>query len=229
MAVSNTADMFSQLFSTFTTLAIIIGVVVLGLMAYLTVRFRAKDSSPEPEDAPQLGRVPIARGHLKPTIISVSLSAIVLGVLIFGTLAVTNQITTVPAECLQPPTLPPSPCLTIRVTAYRFGWNFTYPNQQTLVGNLTIPTGRIVVLEIVSRPERPGLSPVFHSFGIEGFRIKKDAIPGLVNKIWFVANEETTDSIRCFELCGVGHAFMTAKLHSISQSGFQGFCSTSGC
>jgi len=220
MAVSNTADLFNQLFNTFTTLAIIVGVVVLGLMAFLVVRFRAKASSPEPEDTPTLGRIPQARGHLKTVIVSLTLSSIVLGVLIFGTLSATNQITTIPAECAQTP----SPCLTIRVTASRFQWDFSYPNGQMVRGNLTIPTGKIVVLEIVS-------TDVFHTFGIEGFKIKKDAIPGLINKIWFVSNEEGLDlnSIRCFELCGVGHAGMTADLTSVGQGQFQGFCSGSGC
>jgi len=216
MAVSNTADLFNQLFNTFTTLAIIVGVVVLGLMGYLVVRFRAKASSPEPEDTPQLGRIPQARGHLKTVIVSLILSSIVLGVLIFGTLSATNQITTIPAECAQVP----SPCVTIRVTASRFKWDFTYPNGNTS-DVLIIPTGRIVVLEIVS-------TDVFHTFGIEGFRIKKDAIPGLTNRIWFVANEQTPDMIRCFELCGVGHAVMTARLSAVSQGTFQGTCS-SGC
>lgn len=220
MAVSNTADLFNQLFNTFTTLAIIVGVVVLGLMGYLVIRFRAKASSPEPEDAPQLGRLPKERGHMKSVIVSVTLSSIVLGVLIFGTLAVTNQITTIPAECSLPE--PENDCVTIRVTAFRFGWDFTYPDGKTLTGNLTVPTGRIVVLEITSKD-------VFHSFGIEGFRIKKDAIPGFHTKIWFEANEQTSDMIRCFELCGVGHAGMTADLTSVGQGQFQEFCSGSGC
>ena len=219
MVTSNTTELFYQLFNTFTVLAIIVGVVVLGLMAYLVARFRARASSPEPEDAPRLGRIPQARGHLKTVVISLTLSSIVLGVLIFGTLNVTDQITNLPPECRQTP----NPCLTIRVTAYRFAWNFTYPNGQTLIGNLTIPAGRIVVLEIVS-------NDVFHSFGIEGFRIKKDAIPGRTNMLWFRANEQGLDVIRCFELCGVGHTGMTAGLSSISAGNFQGFCSSSsGC
>ncbi len=227
MVLSNTADLFYQLFNTFTTLAVIVGVVVLGLMAYLLVRFRAKDSSSEPEDSPRLGRIPQERGHLKNIVVSVTLSSIVVIVLIAGSLSVTDQITNIPAECTQTPGL----CLTIRVTAYRFGWNFTYPDQQTLVGNLTIPTDRTVILEIVSRAERPGLTPVFHSFGIESFKIKKDAIPGITNKIWFKASEQGVelDGIRCFELCGTGHAAMKATLSSVSPGNFQGFCSSSGC
>ncbi len=223
MAVSNTADLFYQLFNTFTTLAIVVAVVVFSLMTYLIIRFRARDSQPEPDDAPTLGKIPQARGHLRTAIISIGLSSIVLGVLIFGTFSVTDQITTIPSQCALDKGNP-GQCLYIHVKAYRFAWNFTYPNGVTQVGNLTIPTGRIVILEITS-------SDVFHSFGIDAFRLKKDAIPGRTNRIWFVANEQRLqlDAIRCFELCGSQHAFMTAHLDSVQPGSFSGFCSSTGC
>ena len=219
MAVSNTADLFSQLFGTFTTLAILVGVVVFSLMTYLVIRFRARGSEPDPEDAPSLGRIPEARGHLRTAIISVGLSSIILGVLIFGTLSVTNTINTIPSQCTSPP---PGLCLYIRVTGYRFAWDVSYPNGQTLSDNLTIPIGRIVVVEISSKD-------VFHSFGIDAFRTKRDAIPGLTNRIWFIANELGIHTFRCFELCGSGHAFMTGKVSVVSPGNFQGFCSVQGC
>jgi cytochrome c oxidase subunit 2 len=218
MAVSNTADLFYQLFNTFTTLATIVAVVVFGLMTYFVIKYRARGSRPEPEDAPTLGKIPQARGHRRTAIISVGLSSIILSVLIFGTFSVTDQITSIPPEC----TPRPGQCLYVQVAGYRFAWNFTYPNGVTQVGNLTIPTGRIVVLEITSKD-------VFHSFGIGDFRIKKDAIPGLNNKIWFIANEQGIHSIRCFELCGSLHAFMTAKVTSVGPGSFSGFCSSTGC
>ena len=55
VAVSNTAELFFSLFNMFTILAILVGTFVLGLMAYLVLRFRETASSPEPEDAPRLG------------------------------------------------------------------------------------------------------------------------------------------------------------------------------
>lgn len=219
MAVSNTAELFSQLFGTFTTLAILVGVVVFGLMTYLVIRFRAKGFEADPEDAPRLGRIPEARGHLRTAIISIGLSSIILGVLILGTLSVTNTINTIPSQCTSPP---PGPCLYIRVMAYRFAWNVTYPNGESLTNNITIPTGRIVVVEISSKD-------VFHSFGIDEFRIKRDAIPGLTNRIWFVANDVGFYPFRCFELCGSLHAFMTGKVSVVSPGAFQGFCSGQGC
>ncbi len=215
VAPSNTADLFSQLFNTFTTLAVLVAVVVFALMAYLIIRYRAKGAEPDPDDAPRLGKVPEARGHLRTAIISVGLSSIILGVLIFGTLSVTNQINTIPSQCNPPP----RQCFYVRVSGFRFGWSFTYPNG-AVGGNLTIPTGKIVVLEITSKD-------VFHSFGIDDYRTKKDAIPGLLtNKVWFIANDPGgIHTARCFELCGSQHAFMTAKVFPVNPSG----CSSYGC
>ena len=212
--------MFAQLFNTFTTLAFIVGAVVIGLMTYLVIRYRAKTNDPDPEDAPRLGKMPEPRGHLRTAVISVGLSSIILVVLIVGTLAVTNTINTIPAECLPPP----GDCVYIHVTGYRFGWNFTYANGMTLVRNLTVPVGRVIVLEITSKD-------VFHSFGIDDFRVKKDAIPGLLtNKLWFKPNSVGMHMARCFELCGSAHAFMTAGVSVVSQGAFsQGICSGAGC
>ena len=230
MSVSNTADMFSQLFGTFVTLGVIVGIVVISLITYLVIRYRARGTEAEPKDAPSLGKIPETRGHLRTALISVGLSAIILGVLILGTLAVTNVLNTIPAECNPPP----GDCVYIQVTGYRFGWNFTYglaQNATTLTGNLTIPMGRIVVFEITSKPEYPRRTAVFHSFGIDDFRIKKDALPGLVNKMWVQANSPGTHMARCFEVCGVGHKDMTAQVTVVSQGQFSGLChsGTLGC
>ncbi len=232
MTASNTADLFYGLFNTFTFLAILVGGIVLGLMAYLVVRFRGRDSFPEPADAPTLGHIPPSRGHLKTVAISVTLSAIVVGVLIFGTLNATNVITTIPAECLPQPSSLYGDCAYIQVTAFRFGWNFTYLNTslkgQTLTGNLTIPFGTIVVLKIRSM-DPGGRQGVFHAFGIDDYKIKKDAIPGLPlpNILWFRPTDLNPHTIRCFEYCGIGHPGMTGRVNVV-QPGSLG-CSSAGC
>lgn len=201
MAVSNTAELFFSLFTIFTILAILVGTFVLGLMAYLVLRFRERASSPEPEDAPTLGRLPEPRGKLRTVIISVTLSAIVLGVLVVGTFNAIDQINTPPQECSQIPT----PCLTIHVEAVRFFWNFTYPGGREDTNLLNVTRGTIVILKVTS-------IDVFHAFGILDFRIKTDAIPGRTNTIWFIANEPGDFTVQCFELCGTGHAAMKGTL-----------------
>ena len=85
MAVSNTAELFSSLFTLFLYLAIIVGAVVFGFMLYYIIRYREKDpSAPEPEDAPTLGRIPVQRGKRRTVLISVSLLTIILIFLVIG-------------------------------------------------------------------------------------------------------------------------------------------------
>ena len=99
-------------------------------------------------------------------------------------------------------------------------------------GNLTVPEGWDVVLNISSKD-------VFHSMGITMLAQKEDAVPGRVNQMWFMipslqvatspdvpkvtCNAAGTscmylDAIRCFELCGVGHATMWANLTVVTQA-----------
>jgi cytochrome c oxidase subunit 2 len=101
----------------------------------------------------------------------------------------------------------------IHVLAYQWGWNFTYPNGRFALTNLTVPAGDTVILNITSRD-------VDHSFGIPSLAVKEDAIPGRVNQMWFQAPAVGfyRYAIRCYELCGVGHATMIGNLVSINQT-----------
>ena len=137
------------------------------------------------------------------------------------------------------------PCVQVCVQAFQWGWNYTYPvNGMTCsesyykglysgaAGNLTIPMGRDIVVNITS-------TDVFHSMGIIMLSVKEDAIPGRVTQLWFElpglqvpttpdvaavnCNSAGTactyvDAVRCFELCGVGHATMWANMTVVSQS-----------
>ncbi len=216
MAVSNTAELFFSLFNIFTILAVLVGTFVLGLMGYLVLRFRERALSPEPEDAPKLGQLPAPRGKLRTLVISVTLSAIILGVLVVGTFSAIDKINAPPQICAQTP----SPCLTLQIEAGRFFWNVTYPGGQEDTNLLVVQKGITVILKVTSLD-------VFHSFGIEDFRIKTDAIPGRINTIWFVTNESGDYVMRCFELCGTGHAAMKGTLRVVEPGSFQS-CGT-GC
>ncbi|MDV3277426.1 MAG: cytochrome c oxidase subunit II [Nitrososphaerales archaeon] len=101
----------------------------------------------------------------------------------------------------------------IHVLGYQWGWNFTYPNGAFAIDNLTVPAGETVILNITSRD-------VFHTFGISMLAVKEDAIPGKVNQLWFEVPQPGfyPYAIRCFELCGIGHAFMIGNLTVVSQA-----------
>ena len=107
--------------------------------------------------------------------------------------------------------------VTIKVTGFQWGWNFSYPNGAYAVstegGVLTVPVNTVVIINLTSKD-------VLHTFGIPSYAVKEDANPGKITQLWFEATQVGNFSyaIRCFELCGVGHAYMTANLTVVSQA-----------
>ena len=201
--VSNTSEIFFGLFNQFWFLGILVSIVVLGLMVYLMARFRDRGAAtPDPEDSPILGKIPEDRGKIKTVAISLTLSSVILALLLGGTFGAIDAINN-----------PPQGTLNVEVTGFQWGWKFTYPNGYVNIGELRVPVGRPVLVTVLS-------DDVFHSFGITEYRIKRDALPGRVNTIWFEAKEPGVFDIRCFELCGIGHAFMTAKLQAMEPAEF---------
>jgi cytochrome c oxidase subunit 2 len=122
--------------------------------------------------------------------------------------------------------------LTIKVTGYQWKWQYEYVDQgvsfySTLaqasnearqlgsgidvnkvdhylldVDNpLVVPVGKKVRVLITS-------ADVIHAWWLPDFAIKKDAIPGYINEMWFTADKEGTYRGQCVELCGRDHGFM---------------------
>lgn len=201
--VSNTTEVFESLFSQFVLLGILVGIVVISLLIVLTIRFRDRGvTTPEPQDAPMLGKIPEERGHKKTVIISLTLSVVILSFLLSGTFAVIDTLT-----------YPPSGTMTVEVRGFQWGWKFIYPNnyEDTV---LRLPKDETVILKIKS-------DDVFHSFGVVEYKMKKDSIPGRTNTLWLIPKETGEFEIVCFEFCGLGHAFMKSKLIVMEPAEFQ--------
>jgi cytochrome c oxidase subunit 2 len=66
---------------------------------------------------------------------------------------------------------------------------------------LVVPVGKKVRMLITS-------ADVIHSWWVPDFAIKKDAIPGYINELWFRADKAGTYRGQCVELCGRDHGFM---------------------
>ena len=49
---------------------------------------------------------------------------------------------------------------------------------------------------------------VIHAWWVPDFGMKKDAIPGFINELWFTAERAGTYRGQCAELCGRDHGFM---------------------
>jgi cytochrome c oxidase subunit II len=68
---------------------------------------------------------------------------------------------------------------------------------------LVVPSGQKVRLLVTA-------TDVIHAWWVPAFGMKKDAIPGYVNEMWFKVDADKTGLYRgqCTELCGRDHAFM---------------------
>jgi cytochrome c oxidase subunit 2 len=112
---------------------------------------------------------------------------------------------------------PPANAYQIRVTAFKWGWSFEYPNGHS-EAELHVPANEPI--ELVMRSE-----DVIHSLSIPAFRVKMDCVPGRYTKTWFqaVTPESASDAVAadgprtydlyCTEYCGKDHANMLSKVH----------------
>ena len=198
------ADHWQSLFLLYTIAAVIVGGAVFGLFFYLIAKYRRRPGVPDPKDAPTVG-VMAERGSPALAVIL----TVLLVVLFFGLTLNTFALNTY----LQVPPDDPN-ALHIDVIGFQWGWRFVYPNGREIIGEMRVPVHTTVILNITSQD-------VFHSFGIPDFKIKRDAIPGRVNQAWFMAEEVGQFyTTRCYELCGTGHAEMTAEVLVLSSTSF---------
>jgi cytochrome c oxidase subunit 2 len=103
------------------------------------------------------------------------------------------------------PVPPGGKALTINVSGQQFIWRYQYPNGAVSFHDLVVPKDETVILKIE-------VTDVVHSWWIPELGGKTDALPDLDNETWFKATETGTFDGQCAELCGSGHAFMTAKV-----------------
>lgn len=112
--------------------------------------------------------------------------------------------------------------MTIEVIASQWRWDYTYVDHGLTIADaeeLVLPIGTRILFRITSED-------VIHSFWVPAFRIKKDAVPGLITEIYMTATElgdfSESDGFRtqCAELCGTGHARMRNTVTVLSQDDF---------
>jgi cytochrome c oxidase subunit 2 len=104
--------------------------------------------------------------------------------------------------------------LVVNVTASRFIWQFGYPDQGIdSTFELVVPVNRRVVFRIHSED-------VIHSFWVQQWGPKQDAVPGLSPVLRITPTETGRYTVECSQLCGFGHTNMTAPVHVVSSEGF---------
>ncbi len=106
------------------------------------------------------------------------------------------------------------PDLTVNVTGVQFAWLFNYPDNGVTSGELHVPLGKVVQLNITAQD-------VIHSFWVPQFRLKQDAMPGEKSQLRFVATKTGAFPIVCTELCGSYHGSMRTQVIVHPQDEYQ--------
>ena len=130
--------------------------------------------------------------------------------------------------------------LSIKVTGYQWKWGYDYlDNGVSFISTLTTPREQIENqqdkgLNYLLEVDNPVVVPVdkkvrllitandvIHSWWVPDFGMKKDAIPGFVNEMWFRVEEEGTYRGQCAELCGKDHGFMPIVVIAKNEADYQ--------
>jgi cytochrome c oxidase subunit 2 len=138
-----------------------------------------------------------------------------------------------------------APDITIKVTAYQWKWRYDY--QEAGVGFFS----SLAADSVRARQLRSGIDPfsvdhylrnvdnpvvvpvgkkvrllltandVIHAWWVPEIGMKRDAIPGYVNELWFKVEEPGTYRGQCAELCGRDHGFMPIVVIAKSEAEYE--------
>lgn len=108
----------------------------------------------------------------------------------------------------------------IEVTAFRWSWQFTYPNSGVVItGTPESPPTLILPVDQTAQIDLRS-ADVTHSFWVPAFLFKRDAIPGMVNRFQLHPLRTGTYRGRCAQFCGLYHAFMTFTVRVVPAADF---------
>ncbi|GAB4082943.1 cytochrome c oxidase subunit II [Modestobacter muralis] len=197
-----------------TIAALVVGIAVWALIAYAAIRYRKRGDE-----------VPRQTAYNLPLeIIYTIVPFIIIAVLFFFTVSTQNRVMQRSAD----------PDVTIAVNAFKWNWQFVYPDttdanggepvstvgSSTEIPILVVPTDQTIRFELAS-------ADVIHSFWVPEFLFKLDVIPGNENgrdNVFEVTvREEGAFVGRCAELCGTYHAYMNFEVRSVDQADYEAY------
>ncbi|CAG4918418.1 unnamed protein product, partial [Acidithrix sp. C25] len=189
-----------HLYQGFFYTAIAVGAITFSGLLYVVLRFRRRtDTIPHQRHS----NVPIE------VIYTVIPTLIVIALFVF-TVRSENKITAVSS----------TPNVSVKVTAFQWGWRFTYANGVSIVSQganypqLVLPETETTKITLVSQD-------VVHGFYIPAFNFSRYALPGVTN--YFDFNPTTTGTFvgRCSQLCGLYHGEMLFSVRVVTPAQFQ--------
>ena len=206
--------------------AMVTGVIVWGLIFYAVVRFRRRSDD----------EIPVQTRYNLPLEVFYTVAPVLMCIVFFfHTVQVQDEVTKID----------PDPDLTVEVTGQQWSWTFNHGvgdqdtsatgdvdqngdgdfayDQYAYVSGTAreIPT---LVLPVDQTIQFNLHSPdVIHDFGVPSFLIKRDVIPGRVNKLQVTTTVEGTYAGKCYELCGASHSRMLFNVEVVSQAEYDAY------
>ncbi len=199
-------------------LCIIISLFVLGLLAYVMVKFN-ENANPTPSKLTHHTGLEIAWT--------------VIPVLILVVVAIPSF------RLLRDQLVIPSADVTVKVTGKQWYWSYEYPKDQgggfgfdsimkpekeidlakgdvrllSVDNEAVVPVGKVVKMQVIA-------ADVIHSFTVPSFGIRIDAVPGRLNETWFKAEREGLYYGQCSKICGKDHAYMPIAIRVVSEQAY---------
>jgi cytochrome c oxidase subunit 2 len=168
--------------------------LIAGLIAVFAIQYRRRSA----EDRP---------GHVhEPKALEIAWIAVPLAicvVLFFWSAHLYVTINRVPRDAVD-----------VYVVGKRWMWKIQHLTGQREINELHVPLGVPIKLNLTSED-------VIHSFFVPAFRIKKDAVPGRYNSIWFQATKPGRYHLFCAEYCGTKHSAMIGWVEVMEPAAFQ--------
>jgi cytochrome c oxidase subunit 2 len=184
-AASTQAGLIDEVYWFVAIVCVVIFALVAGVALYAGWKFRAADD--DLDDGSPI------HGH---TGLEIWWTAIPTALVV--AMAVFSGINLSRAEAL------PNNPRVVEVTAQQFAWSFQYPGLDRTSGDLVLEVDVPVKISLHA-------NDVIHSFWVPEFRMKQDAVPGIVTETAITPTKVGEYDVICTELCGLGHAVMRAK------------------
>ena len=196
--VSTPAQSIFELSLLVLAIAAAIFVVVSGLLAYATAKFRKRRDDDGREPAQVYGSTQVE--------LAWTVAPVVIVLVLF--LATARVIFSVQ----DPPRRPGA--LEVTVIGHQFWWEYRYPGQKVVTANeLHVPVGEPTFLTLLS-------ADTDHSFWVPRLAGKTDLIPNHPNKMWIEPRETGVYVGQCAQYCGTQHAKMLLRVYVESREDF---------
>jgi cytochrome c oxidase subunit 2 len=202
----------------FHTLMLVIQVaivaLVLGVLAYVIVRFNAK-------------RNPVPSKTAHNTLLEIVWTAVPIVILVV--IAIPSIKLLYFADKTQDYEM------TLKITGHQWYWSYAYPDHGDFqfdsipVADDDLQPGQPRLLSVDNRIVLPvntkiqlliTADDVIHNWAIPALGLKADAVPGRTNETWVEITREGDYYGMCSELCGINHGYMPIHVEAVSKEAF---------